>query len=515
MKSRKTLVAASVFAACTIAADAQVDLQFTTHRQYRHIPAGVQFLEGELALTLWDGNAVWGCTDNFFFPPSTQPPCPLGATGFVTTSAEIITDPYREFFAVNPATLIEPRQPQDLKLYAAPYSQLPRPIGAFTDRSYFIWYNIRTGNIREHPVTRYGFSRPYTSRSAMDQEVVPGVYQWQAPRLVADRFSGSNTPLQPVGLSVTYAPIPEGYAKVVNVNMGFRFVNVSWSEDGYAQLDPRLPSRIRWEGNNQDRVFPNTDRMYFAMLIPETPGDPLSPILPDPDAAGGEAVAFPFFDVGNLSRILLPTALDKEYVLPPGFLPPPVDPTRPFDFGRELIARVTLQRDLPTTSITRDTSSRDYELPVRFTNTFAGFVQQWFGTTGASDADRAPGADPDGDGRTNFEEWTQGTNPLVPDEEPVEPDAMPQFVRAGGATRSGVAEEDHWYLAFSKLAYHDSTLKYQVEISSDLKQWAPIKANDASWQVIDDIASDKLVVRSRTSSQPPQQTFFRLVKKFQ
>jgi len=417
VKSRKNLVAAAALSALAVSTDdarAQVDMLFSTFRSYRQVRNVSNFQEGALNISLWDGNAIWGCTGPAFFPPSDIPPCPLGATGFITTSAAVIPNPYREFFSVIPAALIEPSKPQDVQLYAAPPSKLPRPLGQFIDSSFFIWYNLQTAQIREYPITRYNISRTYATRTAMDNEVVPGVYQFLAPRLIPDRQSTYVPP--PLGISVTYAAIPEGYLKQNNVFQGIRFTNITWSADGYAEIDPRLPGRISWEGNNADRIYPAADQLFFSVLAPVDEEDPLSEIAAHPDPTfGGEYTLFPFFSVGA-RRILLPTAFDKYYTLPPGFLPPPYAPavtSRPFSFGRSVVGRLTLQRNLYSNNIARDVSSRIYELPIRFTNTFAGFTQQFFGGTGTPDAQRGPNADPDGDGQTNFEEWLQGTNPIV------------------------------------------------------------------------------------------------------
>lgn len=552
----------------------------STFRSYRQVNNTVNFQTGSLNLTLWDGNWLFGCTGPTFFPPNNLVPCPLGATGFLTSSAVIIPNPYQEIFSVIPAVLIEPGQPQAVQLYAAPPSKLPRPLANFADASFFIWYDLRTNGIQQYPITRYAFSRPYASRSSMDSEVVTGLYQWLAPRLVPERQTGNLIP--PVGINVTYAPIPEGSLKQNNVTQGMRFTNTQWSEDGYVELDPRLPGRISWEGNNPDRVYPSTDQLFFSVLVPEDPADPLSPIAddPNPDNGGGEWVAFPFFNVSSRS-ILLPTALDKYFTLPPGFLPPPYEGLgaieRPFSFGRTLIARLTLQRNLYSNAIARDTSRRDFELPIRFTNTYAGFVQQFFGgnatpvSVRGEDADpdgdgftnfqewqqgtnpnianlapdtvppanfpafedfqrqywvpdfvfdidlgislpefpptSAPGADPDGDGLTNEEEWLAGTNPIVPNPVDPDPDGL-LFVAADGA-RSAGNTEGYWFMAYPKVAFHSSSIKYDVEHSKDMKTWAPIKNDDLVWTVVNDISADNIVIRSR-SANIGEGGFFRL-----
>lgn len=500
VKHRKNLIAAVAFAVSTIGASAQIDLRFSTQRGYRQLSNTVtQFTGGSLNVVLWDGNYFFGCTAPFFFPPSVIPPCPLGATGYVTTSAALVPNPYQEVVSVIPARAIEPFRPQDVKLYSAPPSTLPRNL-TFIDGGIIVWYNLQTNNIAQNRISRYAMRRTYATRGSMDSEVVPGVYQFVAPGLSFTTTGAPPTSYPVVGLSVTHTPIPEGYAKLGNIGQGLRFTNLTLSPDGYAELDPRLPQTIRWEGNNPDKVYMGSDALYFSMLQPETDGDRLSPILLD--AEGGESVVFPFFNVGG-QRIRLTTPLDSFFTLPPGFLPPPDDPTRPFFFGREVIARVTLQRSLQTTAVSYDVSRRDYELPIRFVDTFEGFIAQFFNGTGYPPSARLADADPDGDGFTNFEEWVNKTNPLVADQ-PAAPAAL-QFV-AEPRTRSNPGESDgHWSLTFPKLRGHTAYLSYEVQFSKDMETWGPLDPTHWSATV-----GDETIEVTSHSATIGEKGFFRL-----
>lgn len=98
---------------------------------------------------------------------------------------------------------------------------------------------------------------------------------------------------------------------------------------------------------------------------------------------------------------------------------------------------------------------------------------------GVKGSKAGPGADADGDGRSNEAELLFGTNPESPDSTSSNALAMSLAYQQGGST-----------LAFRKPAYADDlNLQYEVEHSTNLKDWTPVNgalptrlAKDASWE---------------------------------
>ncbi len=89
---------------------------------------------------------------------------------------------------------------------------------------------------------------------------------------------------------------------------------------------------------------------------------------------------------------------------------------------------------------------------------------------GLQGSDTAPGADPDGDGRTNFVEWAFGTDPSHAD--------------AGAAPVTPIVVEpgqSRFRFEARRLSgHHASDVSYVVMISSDLESWQPVDATVVS-----------------------------------
>ncbi len=467
----------------------QISMAFQTTRSYRQNPDNVAFQGGAFGINVTDGNAaITGCPLNgspIFFGPAPLIGCQIGATGLIA-SGDIDrdgirdTNTYWEIVSVQPAIAIEPFRPELVRLYAAPPSQLPRPLGLFGESSFVIWFNIQTTAIRQSPITGYNFAIPYTAgeRNRMDNELVHGLYQFTFPRLGA--------PNVPIGLSVTHAPIPEGRIKKNNVWQGVRFLSptrkpsMNWSADGFVQYDPRLITKICWEGNAQNIVYPQSDQLYFSLrgFNPDT-----LPIPNNPTAPVGDPV-FPPIVGPTEARVLLPSPIDTEFVMPPFVRP----------VGSEAVVRLTLERALPSSLITTDRATRHFELPVRFVDTYEGWAVITF-PFGSPSSVTAPDADPDGDGRINSLEWALGFNPLVADAPPA--GGGLRFVQSNKKSTSQAS--GYWTISFPKLANHESALSYKVEFSDgDLGNWREIGNSDPNWTVEMPISSTEIVVKSKS-----------------
>ena len=492
VNSRKNLlIVASALLASASAGFAEIRLYFTTDRSYRQNPREVAFQTGSFGIRAWDGNWFYGCgaaapnsIPNFFFPSIA---CPLGATGYLVAGdgdGDGIRDDFSYWEITNliPGVAFEPNRPDLCSLYSAPPSKLPRPLGAFTDLTDTIFYNLvdTTQPIRMYKLPDYRFDLTFESRTAMDQQVVTGLYQFSFPRL--------GTPEVSALLPVTYYPIPEGYKRTAGIRQGFRFTKLNnkalaYDAAGFVGVDPRVPNIFSWEGNTADLVFPSADSLYVSISdLAATPvGNPDRPIHPTNNTV------YPGFFVpiaSKDSRVLQATPMVTEVVIPPGFVTPPIATP-----AREAIFRVALERNAASSTVCYDISSRTYELPIRFVNTYEGWAAIAF-RPGIPASMRAPGANPDGDAYTNYVEWRNnrlGVTPIFPN--PMVRDVIPPpvltFVQARPTRSTDSAGTSHWETSQPKTESAYPPITYEYEFSADMQNWSVVTADNPDWLVID------------------------------
>ena len=116
-----------------------LDLNFRDIKNFKMVgPNESEYLGGELNIFVRDGFATFlPCANNFsIFYSTPNILCPTGTTGLVT-AGDVDGDGVRDvgfYLAIAqpfPARNIEPFRPERVELYAAPPSDLPRPLGAF------------------------------------------------------------------------------------------------------------------------------------------------------------------------------------------------------------------------------------------------------------------------------------------------------------------------------------------------------------------------------------------------
>ncbi len=472
----------------------QAELIFTqgSIRTYRQAPDAVNFREGSMLVRLRDGNFVYmagGCPNRslFYYPPSI--PCPIGATGYVV-GGDADNDGNRDEFTywsvmeVIPAFYIEPSRPELCTLFAAPPSKLPRNVLGFTNWSTDVYYNIQTEAVTEYNISFYRLDIPYTTRGQMDAEVVQGTYRWSFPKL---RDPDGIKLIIPVE---NYA-IPEGLLKKNNVSSGFRFLRLNGkglvrNANGFVLMDPRLIATFEWEGNAANNIFPNGDQMFLSLArLAATPvGDPNRAV----DLAA--QTYYPGFVAPGTSRVLLANPLVTKATIPPGMItiPAPVG-TPPSGEG---LLRLAIERFMPSGGVSYDTSARTFELPIAFTNTYEGWAAVRF-PAGTSAANRAPGADPDRDGKTNIQEWPGNFDPMNAASKPPAP--VLAFVQGRSLRSTDSATTGYWQTRHAKVPNAWPPIQYEYEFSPDLKNWTVVGADDPDWVLID--SETELQIRSR------------------
>lgn len=442
---------------------------------YRQVAGAGIFEGGTFGITVDDGNAFFdGCDAPFFYTPS--PPCPLGATGYISRGIENDPElngngPYFSITEIAPALLLLPFAPQKALLVSAPPSLLPRPLLGFEDRSLSVFYNLQTNFIRQYPLTAYTYRRSYTAaeRDRFDGEVVPGTYRYN--------FASLNSATIPQVLEVNQFPMIDGYRKVNNQPRGFRFLNVTFDADGFALLDPLLINTLVWEGNTTSYISAASDDLYLSIKELTNPLDPLSP--PNLTAP----TLFPGFSANVDSRVILPSPLDTSFVLPPNFVKP----------GETGILDMEFIINRPTSPLVFESATRRFRMPVRMINNFPSIMQA-SAPPGTTAQQLSADADLDGDGVNNFTEWAFGSNPTLADSLPSSPSV--RMVSSGGPALLELTGEtgSTSVLEYSvpKVKNPVPRLKYSIEYTQDLETWTTINADDTEWVLVDGVGELKV-----------------------
>lgn len=423
-------------------------------------PTKSEYLGGSLNVSLIDGAyVVLGCDDNgslFYVGPYRD--CPAGTTALVD-SGDLDGDGLRDnraFFSVGqiiPALQVEPFFPSLNELYAAPPSKLPRPLAGFTwrDNSVVLYYDLvnNAASLQGYEITRYNTTRPYlaTELKRHREEIVPGVYTFKFPALgdnrdrdffvqighreMVEAFPG------PGGLSVS--------SNGISVGNDFRLTNDAdvW-RDGKMEIDPRIVFRLTWEGFNPS-TFLAGDRQLFS-LRDRVFGDIVYPPFPPGNAAFAQLIGS-----GQLG-------IATSFELGPAF----------FSVGDELTAELEFRRNNAAGYAT-DISARFFTWDIDFIDTYDGFILETF-PVDTPEAMAAPDIDFDNDGFTNLEEYALLTD--VSDPASV-PNPTPVIVPSTGQC----------ILEIAKRPNVGSSLRYEVEYTTDLVNWITITRTDPNWYI--------------------------------
>ncbi len=488
----KNLLISSILACCTNSLHAQsspltFDFAAKSIGNYRQGPNGTFFEGGTFNMSARDGNFLYdGCNGPRFYSPS--PPCPLGATGFVSRGLDgdpLLRGlgPYFSVTELSASVLLAPFDSKSAILVSAPPSLLPRPLGGFVDQSLSVFYNLQTVFIKQYPIAFYDFSRSYTSdeRKRFDGEVVPGTYRYNFAAL-----PDTQRPLYvkpPIVININEFPKLDGYRKINSQPQGVRFKNVTY-DDGFALLNPFDLNIISWEGNTVSFISPSVDTLFFSIKQLTDTTDPLS----DPDPG---PPLFPNFVAVGQTRVILPNALETTFTLAPNFLNP----------GETGLIDLEFTTFRPTTSVIYENATRRFRLPVKVINPFLSFIAASL-PPGTTALQMAADYDFDGDGISNFTEWVFGSNPSNANSVPSSPGVNTVSVAApAGITTFDTIPEVGSALQYKvpKLRNAVPALKYTIEYSKDLATWQTIKADNTSW-IISETDKEIKVTGSSTNT---------------
>lgn len=475
-----------------------VTFEFTADStaNYRQSPDKYLSFEGAtFDMDIRDGNFLYdGCESSQFYTPS--PPCPLGATGYVTRGLDgdpLLNGrgPYFSVTNIASASYLRPFDAGSVRLYSAPPSLLPRPLGGFNDLGLSVFYNLQTPLIRQYYITRYDFSRQYAAseRARFDGEIVPGTYIYNFPSLTST--------ITPVVISINQFAKLDGYREINSQRQGVRFLNLTF-DDGFALLNPYELNTIKWEGNTTSFIAPSVDYLFFSIKPLANPLDPLSdpvqydgagPFVP-PGIPNPTLPIFPNFVGSGVNRVLLPSPLDTSYILPPNFVNPGETGVMDLEF---VVYR-------PTNNVVYENSTRRFRLPVKVLDPFASAIIAAL-PANATSAQRAADFDYDGDGVSNFTEWVFKSNPASKSSVPASPSvSTTSFASLAKADGKTVATKSALEYKVAKLTNSVPKLKYTIEYSKDMKSWQGVLAGDPLW-IVSETAKEIKVNGSATNTE--------------
>lgn len=504
------------------AASSAFHFTLTTAKTFRQTSGGMPYREGYFQMLLQDGayylDSCGTISLNWF--GSAAPYCPLlPATGFCSNgpTASLWGSPeanlYYELSSVTDAVAIQPFGINYVKLIAAPKSTLPRPASGFTDASYSMFYDISgaNGSVKNHQMALYGYQRNYTSydpntgfpvptpsqETSMDAQIVPGIYQYSFPML--------GNPTKPVIMPIRYYTIAEGYRKVGSVAQGVKFTypNV-FGQEGFSFMDLSTYQSVTWTGMNTNNVYTSSDKLYFSVQAITDCASVNSPTGPphvlEIDNNGGTypSAYFPSYIGPTADNILLSNPLVNSYSIPPitylieikpqTLTTPEIWCVKELNAGTRGVIQLQLVRDLQSTGVCYDTSTRTYQIPVIFGNSYEAYALKTFGSKAYS-AGAAITADFDGDGFSNLQEWVLGSNAASATSKPL---LTPKYVPANPSLNTTA------YFGFVLTKSHvlvppyDYTNNVQPTVSYDNvlcskdggKTWNAISASDPNWTLI-------------------------------
>ncbi len=461
---------------------------FGVYKTYRQNASDIPvFKTGQAGFSVIDGlyTITSGCSiaggqgGSVEFPINTEEGCNIGSNGVTLSFFSDGTSfgpNFYEVIGIQPASTVDVGNYSKVKLIARPSLDYPmNDVAEGGSLSLFYDLDSLTGDVREYRLGYYNSVRLYNSRSQMEKEIREGVYTYSFPT--------SGNPNRSINLNFPVKTTVEGWIKDP-IKGGFRFLDIPSYDENFAEYDARLPNTFRWQGLDASVVMA-TDRLYVGFRSLANGANA--------DAVGGGYV----FPPGIRAR--LPSPVQSSYTLPPGFFRNDgIVPNR----GKAIL-ELTIERG-GGSGITI-ISNRTFELPIVFTDTFAGAMAVAF-PEGTNSSLLARDADPDGDGIPNWIEWLSGTNPNKVNAPKT---LSPLSFVPPSAAKDGEPTAGYWEMSLDRPASLTRLAGLIVESSTDLKTWTEIPESDPLWKVIDDPTQPQIRVISK-SPELAQKRYFRV-----
>ncbi len=303
------------------------------------------------------------------------------------------------------AILVKPYSGSNVRVSAAPSSRLVRP-APLRDFSTSFNYFIRApgqpvGVFQEFPISLYYFNKDYpnpTDGKTLEETIVPGVYSVEFPTI-------RNAPTGKAALQVGHRLVPNGALNVGLKKPSFivrslksteRFntppVEQKWV-NGRLKFDPYLPMNVSWDDLFKNGLASSGEFIEFS--LEDEFGLPISFTF--------RVTAFTSSLNLNLSSDMYSIYGNIRSLMEQGSLP--------FSINGNIVLRYLRYANQQPQA---DLSSVTVRVPVELVVSYASWRNELFPFDSNTDAIAGPGADPDGDGLTNQQEFVAGSDPLVP-----------------------------------------------------------------------------------------------------
>jgi hypothetical protein len=307
------------------------------------------------------------------------------------------------------ATLVRPLSGAAVRVNAAPASKLVRPV-SLNDYStlFYYYYSVpgqTTGTFLEFPLSLYYLDKVYPNpgdANTLETTIVPGAYSVEFPTI-------TNAPYGRSALSVLHRVVPNGSLTVglkkptwlVRSLKSFEKqnsppVDKTWV-NGRLKFDPYLPMTITWDDIFKNGIASPND--YIEIWLEDENQEP-----------GLEQVSFTFRLRASSSSLSVNTSNTMKLIY--GNIRQLIEQqTFPFSVTGHIVMKYYRYANQQYTA---DLSSVTVRVPIEMFVSYSSWRNDLFLLDAYNDSISGPGADPDGDGFNNQQEYEAGSDPLAP-----------------------------------------------------------------------------------------------------
>ena len=358
-----------------------------------------------------NGNGYADRDNPLLIPLGGNPPLPLPTDAFPILMADgTVLGISRSTLLVNTqANLVRNGSGSAVRIVAAPYSNLKRPVSFRDFSSQFYYYYINPGQTegvyRDYPLSLYTLEKNYLSPddgNSLETSIEPGVYNVEFPTIF-------NAPTGKSNLQVAHRLVPNGSLTrglqkptwLIRSLNSIEKDNVApiaqkWV-NGSLKFDSYLPLTLTWDDIVATGLASSAD--YIEITVED-------------DLLGQVSYTFRVSAINSFLSLRLADSTKLIY----GSIAQRIarsDPRYPA-LHEPIKANIVMKYfRYANRQSSADLSSVTVRVPVEMTVTYNSWRKELFPGNASNDSISGPNADPDGDGLSNQQEYDQATNPTV------------------------------------------------------------------------------------------------------